>query len=106
MARLSQSPSPEGMRTMCSVADSVEVELLLGENVSMCQEMPSGVSMRCCGIVDTAVGYVRICVKEECGQMEGDLLSWVLLGGGLKVPVVLMLLEGRVIVVFFVLLPT
>ena len=79
---------------MCSVANSVEVELLLGGNVSMCQEMPSGVSMRWGGIVDTTAGSVRVLVKEECGQTEGDLLPWVLMGGGWKVRVALMLLKG------------
>lgn len=79
---------------MYSSADSVEVSLLLGWNVSMCQEMPSGVSTRCGGIVDTTVRSGLVLVKEESGQIEGSLLSWVLMGGGLKVPFVLMLQKG------------
>ena len=50
---------------MYSLADSVKVSLLLGWNVSMYQEMPSGVSMRCGGIVGTIVGGMQVLVKEK-----------------------------------------
>ena len=63
--RVSQSPSPEGMRTMYSLADSVEVPLLLGWKASMCQEMPSGVWMRCGAIVDTRVERMKVAVKKK-----------------------------------------
>ena len=57
---------------MYSLADSVEVLLLLGWNVSMYQEMPSGVSIRCGGIVDTIMGGVQVLVKEKSRQIEGN----------------------------------
>ena len=61
---------------MYSLADSVEVSLLSGWNVSMYQEMPSGVSIRCGGIVDTIMGgvqvLVKVLVKEKSRQIEGN----------------------------------
>ena len=45
---------------------------MLGWKVSMYQEMPSGVSIRCGGIVDTIMGGVQVLVKEKFRLIEGN----------------------------------
>ena len=49
--------------------------MLLGWNISMCQEMPSEVLMRRDDIVDTMMGKAQVLVKVESREIEGNILS-------------------------------
>ena len=49
--------------------------MLLGWKVSMCQEMPSEVFVRCDGIVDVIMRRAQVVVKEESRQIEGNVIA-------------------------------